>query len=186
MTHEPDKDNGNQDERRQIEIPEYEGADDYNNFSNSMHYLTRNLSSEEPTKDECSSALNGISFQMDEEATDQTYFNFILAVCEMCRLAESSIANTLNQSIQSAMEEESRITESADTLFAAALNPYRKGKYVLDAEMVLAQRFKLAASRALTMYIMNRGAIAAAELCNEMHIMSDTREPYAIPNQPRE
>lgn len=186
VTDEPDKDNDNPDERRQIEIPEYEGAEDYNNFSNSMHYLSKNLSSEESTKDECSSALNGISLQMDEEATDQTYSNFILAVCEMCRLAERSIANTLNQSIQSAMEEESRIAESADTLFAAALNPYRKGKDVLDAEMVLAQRFKLAASRALTMYIMNRGAIAATELCNEMHIMSDTRDPYAIPSQPRE
>ena len=187
VTDERDKDNEDKDdERKQIEIPVYESDEEYNNFSSSMHSLSRNLSSEESTKDECSSALNAISLQMDDEATDQTYSNFILAVCEMCRLAERSIANTLNQSIQSAMEEESRIAESADTLFAASLNPYRKGKDVLDAEMVLAQRFKLAASRALTMYIMNRGSIAATELCNEMQIMSDTRDPYAIPSQPRE
>jgi hypothetical protein len=144
------------------------------------------LSTDEPAKDACSAALQDILFRIDNETSDPIYSNFILAVCEMCRLAERSIANTLNQSIQSAMEEEARIAESANTLFAAALNPYRKGKDVLDAEMVLAQRFKLAASRALAMYIMNRGALAGSELCNGMHVMSDTRDPYAIPSQPRE
>ena len=148
--------------------------------------MTRNLSSDEPINDVCSSVMKDILLRIDNETEERTYSNFILAVCEMCRLAERSIANTLNQSIQSAMEEESRIAESADTLFAASLNPNRKGKDVLDAEMVLSQRFKLSASRALSMYIMNHGALAASDLCNEIYLMSDTRDPYAIPTQPRE
>ncbi|KAL7514554.1 hypothetical protein ACHAXN_013353 [Cyclotella atomus] len=169
-----------------IEVPEIESDEEYNGVFSSVHSLTQNLSTDEPTRDACTSALNEILLQINNDTTDQTYSNFVLAVCEMCRLAERSIANTLNQSIQSAMEEEARIAESADTLFAASLNPYRKGRDVLDAEMVLAQRFKLAASRAMAMYCMNRGALAASELCSNMHVMSDTRDPYAIPSHPRE
>ena len=179
-----EEENGDRDNFK-IEIPDFESDDDCNK-SRSAHIMTRNLSSDEPSNDASSSVLKDIILRIDDETEEKTYSNFILAVCEMCRLAERSIANTLNQSIQSAMEEESRIAESADTLFAASLNPYRKGKDVLDAEMVLSQRFKLAASRALSMYIMNHGALAASDLCNEMHIMSDTRDPYAIPSQPRE
>lgn len=172
-------------ETRKIDVPEFDSEEDYSAFGSSSPSLSPKFSSVESTTD-ASTALSGLLVQLDDEATDQTYSNFLLAVCEMCRLAERSIANTLNQSIQSAMEEESRVAESANNLFASSLNPYRKGKDLLDAEMVLAQRFKLAASRSLAMYIMNRSAHAASELCKEMGEMSDTRDPYAIPSCPRE
>ncbi|KAL3793655.1 hypothetical protein HJC23_010227 [Cyclotella cryptica] len=181
-----DEDNTNDANSKRIVLPEFERDDDFNTVNNSSHSFSRKISSDDSTRDACTSALNDLLLEIDDEITDQAYSNFLLAICEMCRLAERNIANTLNQSIQSAMEHESRIAESANKLFATTINPYRKGKDVLDAEMVLAQRFKLAASRALAMYIMNRGAHASSELCKGMDQMSDTRDPYAIPSCPRE
>ena len=137
-------------------------------------------------EDECNTLITNLLRQLDDEASDEAYSNFLLAICEMCRLAERSMANTLNQSIQSAMEEDSRAAESANTLFATTINPHRKGKDGLDVDHILAQRFQLATSRALAMYIMNRGAYAASELCTDMSSMSDARDPYAIPSRPRE
>jgi hypothetical protein len=36
------------------------------------------------------------------------------------------------------------------------------------------------------MYVMNRGAYAASELCTDMFQLSDAQDPYAIPSKPRE
>lgn len=130
--------------------------------------------------------LSSLIIQLDEEATDEAYSSFLLALCEMCRLAERNITNTLNQSIQSAMEEDARVAESANTLFGDAINPHRKGKDGLDVEHILSKRFQLAASRALSMYILDRGSHAASHLCSDMLQFSDARDPYAIPTRPRE
>ena len=130
--------------------------------------------------------LSSLLVQLDEEASDQAYSNFLLALCEMCRLAERNIANTLNQSVQSAMEEDARVAESANTLFGDTINPHRKGKDGLDVEHILSKRFQLAASRALSMYILDRGAHAASHLCTGMFYFADASDPYAIPTRPRE
>jgi len=121
-----------------------------------------------------------------DTCSDQKYSHFLLALCEMCRLAERSISTTLNQSIQSAMEEDARVAESANTLFGDTINPHRKGKDGLDAEHILSKRFQLAASRVLSMYILDRGSHAASHLCTGMLQFADARDPYAIPTRPRE
>lgn len=124
--------------------------------------------------------------QLKNGTTERAYTNFLLAICEMCRLAERSMANTLNQSIQSAIEEDARVADSAKTLFGESINLHRKSlKDGLDSDHILSRRFQLAASRSLAMYVMNRGAYAASELCNEMYLLSDARDPYAIPSGPR-
>jgi len=128
--------------------------------------------------------ISSLLVQLDE-CSDQAYSNFLLALCEMCRLAERSISTTLNQSIQSAMEEDARVAESANTLFGGT-NPHRKGKDGLDVEHILSKRFQLAASRTLSMYILDRGAQAASHLCTGMLQFADARDPYAIPTRPRE
>eukprot|EP00984_Skeletonema_dohrnii_P025402 scaffold14566_cov158-Skeletonema_dohrnii-CCMP3373.AAC.1 len=128
--------------------------------------------------------ISSLLVQLDE-CSDQAYSNFLLALCEMCRLAERSISTTLNQSIQSAMEEDARVAESANTLFGG-INPHRKGKDGLDVEHMLSKRFQLAASRTLSMYILDRGAQAASHLCTGMLQFADARDPYAIPTRPRE
>ena len=113
---------------------------------------------------------------MSEEP--RAYCNFLLAICEMCRLAERSMANTLNQSIQSAMMEDDAHRVAADsTLFGdVAINPHRKGRDdFLDEGRVLSARFQLAASRALSMYVMYRGAHCASELCARTSPPSPTR-----------
>jgi hypothetical protein len=136
-------------------------------------------------KDETFNLLSQLLVQLDNDASDLAYSNFLLAICEMCRLAERSMANTLNQSIQSAMDDV-RVAETAKKLFGDTINVHRKGKDGLDSDQILPQRFRLAASRALAMYIMNRGAYAASELCSNMYLMSDARDPYAIPSNPRD
>lgn len=170
--------------KRTINVPQLEGnEEDYNAKST---YASSSSSSDDSIVDSCTVEVANLILQLDDGAPEKSYSNFLLSVCEMCRLAERSMANTLNQSIQSAMDEESRVAESANTLFATGINPHRKGKDILDAEQVLAQRFRLAASRSLSMYIMNRGARAASELCSEIYELSDARDPYAIPSRPRE
>ena len=180
---EEDSENG----QKRIIIPKLE-KDEGTSKWNSVHStsFSRIDSSEDPATDEASSLLNNLLVQLDNGASEHVYSNFLLGVCEMCRLAERSLANTLNQSIQSAMEEDARVADSANTLFGDTINPHRKGKDGLDSEQILSKRFQLAASRALSMYIMNRGSCAAAELCTGMHLLSDARDPYAIPSRPRE
>ena len=142
--------------------------------------------SEPANKFETFNLLDELIVQLDNGASERAYSNFLLAICEMCRLAERSMANTLNQSIQSAMDEDARVADSAKTLFGDTINPHRKGKDGLDSDQILSKRFQLAASRSLAMYMMNRGAYAASELCTEMFRLSDARDPYAIPSRPRE
>ena len=71
----------------------------------------------ESITDDTSDLLIDLLVQLDDGALERAYSNFLLAICEMCRLAERSMANTLNQSIQSAMEEDARVADSANTLF---------------------------------------------------------------------
>ena len=152
----------------------------------SSSFLRMDSSAETSKKDETSNLIINLLVQLDDGATERAYSNFLLAICEMCRLAERSMANTLNQSIQSAMKEDARVADSANTLFGDSINPHRKGKDGLDSEQLLSKRFQLAASRALSMYVMNRGAYAASELCTDIYSLSDARDPYAIPSRPRE
>ncbi|KAL3822718.1 hypothetical protein ACHAXA_000983 [Cyclostephanos tholiformis] len=141
----------------------------------------------EPTnKDEAFDLLVELLIKLDNGASERAYSDFLLAICEMCRLAQRSMANTLDQSIQSAIEEDARVADSAKTLFGNTINPHRKGKDGLDLDQIMSKRFELAASRSLAMYVMNRGAYAASELCTEMFRLSDARDPYAIPSRPRD
>ncbi|KAL7469690.1 hypothetical protein ACHAXS_011234, partial [Conticribra weissflogii] len=181
-----DSENDSRDNKKMIILPEMESDDDEFLSASPSPSFSRKDSVENIRKVEASRQLAKLVVQLDDEASDQAYSDFLLAICEMCRLAERSIATTLNQSIQSAMDQDSRLAESANTLFASSINPHRKGKDVLDADNVLAKRFQLAASRALAMYIMNRGAQAASELCANIYDLSDARDPYAIPSQPRD
>ncbi|KAL7538342.1 hypothetical protein ACHAXR_008500 [Thalassiosira sp. AJA248-18] len=172
---------------RRIIIPQLEREERSSQWiSTTSTSFSRIDSSSEPITDEASNLLNNLIVQLDHGASERIYSNFLLAICEMCRLAERSMANTLNQSIQSAMEEDARVADSANTLFGDTINPHRKGKDGLDSEQILSKRFQLAASRALSMYVMNRGAHAASELCTDMYPLSDARDPYAIPSRPRE
>lgn len=170
-------------QRKKIILPQGESEE-----RNSEHSNWQELSNTSyPTKiGDNFNPLLELVVQMENGTTERAYTNFLLAICEMCRLAERSMANTLNQSIQSAMEEHARVADSAKTLFGESINLHRKSlKDGLDSDHILSRRFQLVASRSLAMYVMNRGAYAASELCNEMYLFSDARDPYAIPRGPR-
>mmetsp|Transcript_13362 Transcript_13362/g.29025 ORF Transcript_13362/g.29025 Transcript_13362/m.29025 type:complete len:1129 (-) Transcript_13362:141-3527(-) len=176
----------NEGQQKRITIPQLETEEGNDARWVDSTSFSRTDSSVKSIKDETSNLLIDLLVQLDDGASERAYSNFLLSICEMCRLAERSMANTLNQSIQSAMEEDARVADSANTLFGDTINPHRKGKDGLDSEQVLSKRFQLAASRALAMYVMNHGAYAASELCTDMFHLSDARDPYAIPSRPRE
>ncbi|KAL9186515.1 hypothetical protein ACHAXT_005753 [Thalassiosira profunda] len=137
-----------------------------------------------------SDLLAGLAVAIDDRTTDDnTYAHFLLALGEMGRLGARSLAGALDQSIRAAVADENAraaAAEAAGNLFGEALNPHRKGRDGLDSEGVLSQRFRLAASRALAMYVLDRGAAAASLLCSEMEPLADASDPYAIPVRPRE
>lgn len=137
-----------------------------------------------------SDLLAELAVAIDEGATTDpnTYAHFLLALGEMGRLGARSLAGTLDQSIRSAVAEDARAVaaDAAGRLFGEATNPHRKGRDGLDSEGILSKRFQLAASRALAMYVLDRGAAAASLLCSEMEPLADASDPYAIPSQPRE
>ena len=153
-------------------------------------------SSQGPTKDQkTANLLIKIVVQLDDDVLcnhPRVYSNFLLAICEICRLGSRSMANTLNQSIQTAMDNDAhqRVASDSASLFGdmGVINPHRKGKDTgfLDPEHILSTRFRLAASRTLSMYVQDRGARAAAELCADASCWADASDPYAIPARPRE
>ena len=128
--------------------------------------------------------LDDLLVQLDNGASGRAYFNFLLEVFEMCCLAKCNMAKTLNQSIQSAMEQDAPVADSANTLFGDTIDPHCKGKDGLNSDQMLFKRFQLAASWLLAMYVMNCGAYAALELFTEMFRLSDARDPYVIPSRP--
>ncbi|KAL3794719.1 hypothetical protein ACHAW5_003728 [Stephanodiscus triporus] len=183
---ESDEDNGAH-QRQKIIIPQLESEEGNGDGPRwACSSMNSTSFSEPPNRGETFSLLVELLVQLNNGTSERAYSSFLLAICEMCRLAERSMANTLNQSIQSAMEEDARVADSAKTLFGDTINPHRKGKDGLDSDQILSKRFQLAASRSLAMYVMNRGAYAASELCTEMFRLSDARDPYAIPSGPRE
>lgn len=142
---------------------------------------------------------------LEDEATDAARSDLALAVCEMCRLAERSMAEAMDQSIRSAVDEEARMVgatvEAASGLFEfdddddnadprRLLSQRGSGrKDTLDTDKALSIRFHLAASRALRAYSLLRGTNAAYALCSGLAAMAvdeRSRDPDAIPAGPRD
>ena len=97
-------------QKKRIIIPQLE-KEEWNNDANGGQWVSLNSTSfsridssavEHPKKDQTSNIIIKHIVQLDEGvSSERVYSNFLLAICETCRLAERSMANTLNQSIQS-------------------------------------------------------------------------------------
>jgi len=102
--------------------------------------------------------------ELDELGEASTKSCLTLAIAEMCQLAERTVVDDINQSIAT---HTGRINKhrSADGLFAST-----EGGTVMRASKKdpTSMRFRLAASRVLSLYAMNRGAEASDKLCSNL------------------
>mmetsp|Transcript_11899 Transcript_11899/g.28195 ORF Transcript_11899/g.28195 Transcript_11899/m.28195 type:complete len:1121 (+) Transcript_11899:63-3425(+) len=99
-----------------------------------------------------------------------------LAIAEMCRLAERSVVDDINQSIatHSGSINKHRSCQAADGLFATADGvTVTNGTKKKDPTSM---RFRLAASRVLSLYAMNRGNEAGEWLCSNLSELSKEEE----------
>jgi hypothetical protein len=130
--------------------------------------------------DKVESALDDIFGQIDE-ASDDVVSELILAISEMCRLAERSIMENIQNSITSSMEGDRKAHKSSH-MFSLSEEP--SARRVIDKEKGISDRFHLAASRVLTMYALNHGSTAGMAACKDLYeIAGGDGEP--VPTRPR-
>jgi hypothetical protein len=105
-----------------------------------------------------------------DDAPIQVISDLTLALAEMCRLAERSVMENIQNSIVSSMEGDRRAHKSSH-LFPLSEGARAERGFV-DKEKDISDRFHLAASRALALYAMNRGSHAAVNACESLFEMA--------------
>jgi len=158
----------------------------------------------EEEDDGASLLLDSIITRVEYASTVKPYAksDLTLAIAEMCRLAERSVAENMSQSIVNATMEEVKFAAKAAGLFGkmesssyvgSNKNAAARGQQVVvDVDGTVAKRFKSAASRALAMYATDRGSKAADAACEGFFdsAMAATAsslgsEEISIPTSPR-
>jgi hypothetical protein len=108
----------------------------------------------------------------DKIGANAVHSDFILAIAEMCRLAERSVAENLDQSIATHLGGGKKKSRS---LFPSGVSsPRIKGS---DRDNEISKRFLLAASRVLVLYATNRGSMAAEILCADLDGLISLERP---------
>jgi hypothetical protein len=108
----------------------------------------------------------------DKSGANAVHSDFILAIAEMCRLAERSVAENLDQSIATHLGGGKKKSRS---LFPSGVSsPRSKGS---DRDSEISKRFLLAASRVLVLYATNRGSMAAEILCADLDGLISLESP---------
>eukprot|EP00566_Odontella_aurita_P004032 CAMPEP_0113600712 /NCGR_PEP_ID=MMETSP0015_2-20120614/42849_1 /TAXON_ID=2838 /ORGANISM="Odontella" /LENGTH=1196 /DNA_ID=CAMNT_0000508979 /DNA_START=68 /DNA_END=3658 /DNA_ORIENTATION=+ /assembly_acc=CAM_ASM_000160 len=122
--------------------------------------------------DESTDLLENIISDLEEEASPESRSDLTLAIAELCRLAEQTVPEGMNQSIASSTEEETRAAIRAGGFFESsgpAIAAVMKAcKSEVDASGGLAARFRTAASRSLQLFAASRGSDAAAFGCADV------------------
>ena len=119
--------------------------------------------------DKVESSLHEI-FELLDDAPAEAVFDLTLAIAEVCRLAERSIMENIQNSIASSMEGDKKAHKSSH-LFSLSEEPSaRLGS--IDKEKSISDRFHLAASRVLALYALNRGSKAGFVACETLYDMT--------------
>ena len=116
-----------------------------------------------------------------DEASDEVVSELTLAISEMCRLAERSIMENIQNSITSSMEGDRKAHKSSH-MFSLSEEP--SARRVVDKEKGISDRFHLAASRVLAMYALNHGSTAGMAACEDLYEMAGG-DGEAVPTRPR-
>jgi hypothetical protein len=120
--------------------------------------------------------------ELESTATRESRSDLILAISEMCRLAQRSVMENINQSINTDSSGSRKHNRNSD-IFASSSSSTR-AKALNEQDSKAADRFVLAASRVLTLYSMNRGSDAAMLACRGLHEVA-SQEGENLPDSPR-
>jgi hypothetical protein len=146
-------------------------ADDMSDISDLHDALAVKV---ESSLDDILTLLDDASYEVISELT--------LAIAEMCRLAERSIMDNIQNSITSSMEGDKKAHKSSH-LFSLSEETSTRGSFV-DKEKAISDRFHLAASRVLALYALNRGSNAGFFACETLYDMA-CDDGGEIPTCPR-
>jgi hypothetical protein len=127
-------------------------------------------------------SLNDLLDDLEESATPEARADLILAISEMCRLAQRSVMENINQSISTDSSGNRKHNRNSDIFSSSGASLRTKGLSEQDSKA--SDRFMLAASRVLTLYSMNRGSEAALFVCKELHAVA-SQEGEELPEAPR-
>lgn len=121
----------------------------------------------------------------DDISQSSARFDLTLAIAEMCRLAERSVGENMNQSIAFAVADDNKAVIKTNSFFGEGPAPSSRtnSKTDVDADRLISKRFMAAASRILQLYAMQRGAQAADEACLDF-LENACIESDAIPSAP--
>ncbi|MGK3739788.1 MAG: hypothetical protein ACI90V_006635 [Bacillariaceae sp.] len=130
--------------------------DSYGNADNDLTELVENCMGE-------------LLEELDGLGTKPAKSDLTLAIAEMCRLAERSVMDDINQSIATHTGSINKHRSAQAGLFATALD----GEASSDTtKNPTSMRFRLAASRVLTLYALNRGNEGAELLSSNLFELS--------------
>ena len=127
-------------------------------------------------------SLDSLLDDLEMSSTPESRADLILAISEMCRLAQRSVMENINQSISTDSSGSRKHNRNSD-IFASS-GPSSRAKGLNEQDAKASDRFLLAASRVLTLYSMNRGSEAALFACRELHVIA-SHEGEDLPESPR-
>ena len=104
--------------------------------------------------------IRELSEYIQDNHTDASIDILNIALVEMCRLAERNVANNINQSITSSIED----YKIKHDFFK---DP-KQGQDSIDTDKLVSTRFRLASSRSLAIYARAKGYEAASTACHEI------------------
>lgn len=131
--------------------------------------------------DKVESSLDDI-FDFMDDAPDEIISELTLAIAEMCRLAERSIMENIQNSITSSMEGDKKAHKSSH-MFSMSKEPSSR-RFAADRERGISDRFHLAASRVLALYTLNHGSSAGFAACETLYDVASS-DGEEIPVCPR-
>ena len=127
-------------------------------------------------------SLDKLLEELESTSTSESRSDLILAISEMCRLAQRSVMENINQSISNDSSGSRKHNRNSD-IFASSSSSSR-AKALNEQDSRAADRFLLAASRVLTLFTMNRGSDAALLACLGLHDVA-SQEGEELPDSPR-
>eukprot|EP00980_Cylindrotheca_fusiformis_P011237 scaffold2576_cov116-Cylindrotheca_fusiformis.AAC.3 len=107
--------------------------------------------------------------------------NMILAIAEMCRVAERSVMENILQSISVHGGVRGKQRNKAKSFEVGSAFNNNMG----DTNNPISARFRLGASRILSLYAVNRGSMAANSLCDELMKNKFSTEEGEVSESPR-
>lgn len=130
------------------------------------------------------SSLEEILENVEQSATMECQLDLVLAISEMCRLAQRSVMENINQSISSTAGSGSR-KHNRDTGIFALSDSSSKALSLNENDSNVSNRFLLAASRILVLYGINRGSAATLYACDELNLVA-SQAGNDFPTEPRD